>query len=470
MEDKIFIRELFEKYHINQILKVKGKFLECLIDRIIYEYEIFDKGNFTTSRFSNINNFIVKSLIIVGGAFLSLLKSLKYKKNIRLNSEIIAVPYADHIVRFKRLQEISDVSIDFIYPPIFHFDNLPNHLSTLKKQNNNVFLGSFSFQGIIQSLWIILRNYKSFKRCSQALDCHFESHTCRLPSIIILSILYRDFISSLIGKISDKKRIWLFDYDFDLKYIIFNEIIHEKRPGDTTVHIQHGSFTSYEDAYCNPLSDYSLCCSPREENIIKLHNRYDSQIIPLGAPLQSFIDENLQTLPNISYDILVLLTSTYEKNNTEKQIEFLKTIYNTNYKYLVRFRPASRGLDEIKLKPYLSNVCVSKDSTLQEDISRAKIIVSFSEDALYTAIRNSKKIIIITKADITKIYKFDNKSSNLIIIENFKDANDSEIKQLLDTYDECTYENDGFVLYNFGANSIPALHGNFMKIFNSIMQ
>lgn len=472
-KDIEFIKSIFEKYGVNNILNINGKYYDTLVKRIIYEYRVFDKWSFSTSRFSNISNFIVKTLIILGGACLSIIKSKKYKQNGNpIEDNIIAIPFADRIIRFKMLSKISEEDIGIIYPPVFHFTFIKDHLDYFITNRMNVHLGCFSFRSILYSLFIVLNNFHKLNNCSKELDQYFQSRTCKLPGIILLTILYHDFFERLIRKIPPTtSKIWIFDYDFDLKYIVFNSIIHRQRKEDKTIHLQHGSFFNYHEAYCNPISDYSLCCSKREQEIINKYNPYQSTIIPLGAPLQTFLDSIPINDPILSptYDIVVLLGSTYEKKREQQQKTIIKLLNKNNYKVLYRFRPASRKIDELKLKSDIANSDISNGTTLQTDISRAKIIISFSEDAIYCAMRNQKKIVLFIDENPTSIYNY-NCTTNNIYISN---ETGSEVLEIIDdmvrTYDECNYYNDNFVIFNFGDNDLTLLRGKFNCLIKKLI-
>lgn len=473
MNKSTSIKNLFDKYQIDRILSLENKYLETLINRVIYEYEVFDKIGFSNSKYSTLSNFYIKSLIILGGALISIFRTLGIKtKKYKNNSSLIAIPFADHIIRFKHLQDISDLPIDIVYPPLFHFQNIRNHLKYFRDRNINNDIGIFSIKMLLKILWIVSSNIKNLKKCSLELDSIFNSKSCKLPGIIITALLYRNFISSFIKRmvLTQERRIWIFDYDFDIKYIMFNDEIHKLRPQDITIHIQHGSFFSYEDSYCNPVSDYSLCCSPREKKIISHYNTFHSKIYSLGAPLQSFIDSpsQMELDKTPSYDILVLLTDVYDKELKDKQVDYLKSIKNKNYRILLRYRPASKAFDQKVLQPYKGNAIESTDKTLQEDIDRSKIIISFSEDALYTAIRNNKKIILFSKDVPEKTYDFKYSSENMIIVESKEDIHTQILEKMILTYNNCNYNDDKFIQFNFGLNDLNLIKQNFTMFLKSL--
>lgn len=259
------------------------------------------------------------------------------------------------------------------------------------------------------------------------------------------------------------------DFCFELKYITFNDVIHKQRPQDKTIHLQHGSFFTYQPAYCNPCCDISLCCSPREKDIIDQNNKYKSRIEYLGAPLQSFIDKSNIDKVESSFDILFLMTDTYSAENKMLQTIFLKGFDFLRYKVLVRYRPASRIDDETYLSPFIGGATVSNGTTLTDDVKSAKTIVSFSEDALYIGLRYNKRIVVICSEDPKETYNFDNSTSNIIITNHLSISKSLDWDAFIEGAEECDYNTDNFALYNFGINNFEQLRIRFKEILTTCL-
>ena len=133
-KDYIFVRSLIDKYRLNEkYFHLDEKYLFSYIDRIVYEYRVMDTLTFVTSKWSRVSSYFLKVFIILGGAFLSVIKTQKIKKSIALantsfDSGIIALPFADNVMRMKRLRDLCDMDIDICYHPHFHFQSLQKQI------------------------------------------------------------------------------------------------------------------------------------------------------------------------------------------------------------------------------------------------------------------------------------------------------------------------------------------------------
>lgn len=477
MNDEQVVKNILSKYGIKDILKIEDKYYCAIIDRLIYDYREFDRINYTTSKFSNINNTFLKIIILLGGAIISYFKTKLVKQRINnlkfIDAPIIALPYADNIIRFMRLHEIIPDGFDIYYHPHYHFENIKRHINFYNKTKQHIYVDEFSLRVIIKCLYLVFVNFYKINKASKLLDKHFKSHTCKLPGLIIFSYIYRASISKFIrNKIhSNTQKKWLLDYDIDYKYIFFNSIIHQLRPQDCTIHIHHGSFYDFEVSYCNPVSDYSFCCSPREKMIIDKYNKYHSRINFLGAPLQTFTDRvDRKKNYKSQYDILLLLTDTYDQKAKETQVEFIQNINYSRYSVLARFRPSSKEHDYNDLSQYLSQASISNGTSLTEDVHSSKIVISFSEDALYTCLRNDKRIVLVCRKEPKQTYSFKYNSDNIKIIWKVNELFDSMLDLMIENYTNCNYDSDSFVQYNFGENSFEGIKTRFTWLINNYVR
>ena len=467
-EDIEFVKQTFEKYGIRDLLGLKGKYYDDFVDLVCWSYRNTDSEVWVNSKFQRVSNYYIKILIVLGGAFVSSIKFLvkygKFKTRL-IKSTIIAVPFCGAHVRYKYIHDLVD-DVTLCYPPIFHYQYLDTHINCFKKQGHNIHIDRFDFSDILNVCFVILRNERRLKRCHYDIDNYFEKDYGYFISVLITSLLYKKYIIRFQNKIAaDTISIkWLFDYDFDYKYIIFNNEIKKQRPSDVTFHVQHGAFFGYEDAYCNPVSDINLCCSPREKVIIENYNKYHSRIFPLGSSLQS-IDKSEDNQVMISFDVLVLLTDTVLAETADFQKKLLKDLSRRNIRVLIRYRPQSAHLDKKVLNKYTARMKISSGTTLKHDILSAKMVVCFSEDAIYECFRNKKRVVYVVKN--TSFYNFDNaKNSNMCITspESFDDF----------IFDECSkdyvvdYSKDEFVLYNFGDFEYDRIKSNLNRIIDQI--
>lgn len=471
MDDKQYVDKIFYKYGISNLLNFcESKYYNAYIDRIIYDYRILDKRGFTVSKFTKSRSFLLKYIYIVIGAFLSSIRLLFYRtpqKNIE-ERNIIALPYSDLYIRFKRLQEIISYPIMIYYHPVFHLKNLFIHRKYFKENNQMVVIDAFNVSDVIYLIWRFTINYCKLKQCSNELNKYFGYDTHHIVGAYAFYLLYEKSFGRFVEKkLSNlNRKIWFLDYDLDYKYIIFNDVIKKKRINDVTVHIQHGSFFEYEGAYCNPVSDVTLCCSEREKKIISKFNLYKADIRILGAPLQTFNDNIVSVNKKneySEYDCLFLLTST----NLSERTNIMKTILENHnfkkFKTLIRFRPVSVNEDRLVLASYISGGDISENSSLQNDIKKSKVIISFSEDATFQSLREQKKTILVVSQAAYKNYVFTQLSDSVFVtnIDNYHNVN---LDYLIENYTSCNYSKDKFVESNFGINSIDELKDNMNKI------
>lgn len=466
-EDIEFVKQTFEKYGIRDLLGLKGKYYDDFVDLVCWSYRNTDSEVWVNSKFQRVSNYYIKILIVLGGAFVSSIKFLlkygKFKTRL-IKSTIIAVPFCGAHVRYKYIHDLVD-DVTLCYPPIFHYQYLDTHINCFKKQGHNIHIDRFDFSDILNVCFVIFRNERRLKRCHYDIDNYFEKDYGYFISVLITSLLYKKYIIRFQNKIAaDTISIkWLFDYDFDYKYIIFNNEIKKQRPSDVTFHVQHGAFFGYEDAYCNPVSDINLCCSPREKVIIENYNKYHSRIFPLGSSLQS-IDKSEDNNILASFDVLVLLTDTVIAETTDFQIKLLKDLSKRSIDVLVRYRPQSAQIDKKVLSGYTHGMKISAGTTLKNDILSAKMVVCFSEDAVYECIRNHKRVVYMV-CD-TSFYNFTNAESSQMHIFSPESFDNSVFNRNFE-YDIIDYSTDEFVRYNFGDFEFEKLK---MKLNNIINQ
>lgn len=471
-KDVNFVIDTLKKYHINDLLGINNEYLDVYSRRINKEYNSLKSEIWKNSKFEGISIICLKIFIILGGCLLSIIKCFWYKKRIlyksNIKSPIVALAFADRYVRFKYLNRLTETPIHIVYPPIFHYKTLALHINEFNKQKIPLDIHCFSLKGILKVGYYVISNYANMKKCSRDIDEYYNCKSNRFINILMISILYKDYIDRLLKK-WNYKIVWLFDYDFDYKYIVYNSEIHKQKISDLTVHIQHGAFYGYNDAYCNPISDYSLCCSPREKAIIDENNKYKSTIISLGASLQSF-DDTFKDIKVVGskFDVTILLTDIDSKTMLDLMIVLLETIRSYPIATKVRYRPASKSIDKKILEPYTKGMTESNGTTLREDIMNSKSIISFSADAVYDCLRSNKKILYVApdKSD----YDFSHGSSDFIRITDVNHFTKDDIEFLVRDEDmNCDYMSDNFVHYNFGSVTFAEVKNNFRLLIDRIL-
>lgn len=464
-EDVTFVKEEFKRFGINDLLGLSGKYFDAFIDVLCWSYRDTDEDIWVNSRFQRIDNFYIKTCVVLGGALISSIKCfIKYNNYSihALRNRIIAMPFCGSHVRYKYIHELIDEDITIQYPPLFHYQYLQEHINSFKERGNSITIGRFTIKEVLSITMQIFKRMRDLKRCHEEIDLYFTRNYGYLMSAIVTSLLYKKYIIRFISVISDDNLPckWLFDYDFDYKYIVFNNEIKKHRSNDITIHLQHGAFFGYQEAYCNPVSDMSLCCSQREKVIIESYNKYQSKICALGSSLQS-IDLNRYNKVPVSNDVLVLLTDTVLAETTEFQKQILVDLSQSGLKVLIRYRPQSADIDKKVLSAYTHSMKVSEGTTLKNDILSSKMVVCFSEDAVFECFRNHKRVVYIVGD--TSFYNFTNAESSQMHIFSPKTF-DSSIFNTNFEDDVIDYSTDKFVKYNFGDFEFERIKNNINEI------
>ena len=472
IENFTFVKEILDNYQINEkFWKLSPKYYDAYINKICGDYLFENSEAFKNSRFSWVRSFFLHSVFILLGAFVSVLKSYRYlkvPKTINADAQIIACPFCGRYVWFKHLSRLIDSPIRVVYHPLFHYDYFKQNVDAYDKQTVSPEFYRFGLWDILKGFVTLLYSFKRSNCCAKELDDIFGVYTGKFSRIFLFPILYGGFIKRFVkgNKFGEKRIVWLFDYDYDYKYIVFNNIIHQLRNNDITFHLQHGSFVTYNPAYCNPVCDYSLCCSKREQKIILGNNAFDSKIRVLGAPLQTFDDVDITEKPNKFWDILCLLTEA-DDLGYEPMKNVLRQLDRDSFKIRIRYRPASKNEDKKKLEAFVSGMEESVGKTLLEDVLISKVVICFSEDALYTAIRNGNPIVYVRNVNIAQYYDVSEQSSYFYII-NDNDFPSVPISYMVSNYKDCDFIRDNCVINNFGYYRLEEIKAQINIILSNI--
>ena len=470
-KDTEYVKQLFSESRVDKLLGLEGKYFDAFVDVVCWTYRNTDSEIWVNSKFQRVGNYSAKVLILLGGGFLSAVKhSLIYRKYQPgdMAEKNIAVPFCGAHVRFRDVFDLLGDDTCVLYPPLFHYQFLQRHIDCFEAQGRRISIGKFRFWDILSVAWSVMVHQGRLRSCHLALDAYFAKRYGSLASIVVTSLLYRRFIRRILKLIPQDgvSRRWFFDYDFDYKYIVFNNEIKKVRRGDVTIHVQHGSFFGYNDAYCNPVSDVSLCCSPREKKIIEDSNRYGSRIFAQGSSWQS-IDRSVvkSDTDAIRYDFLVLLTDVMEQKSADFQKQLLVDLSQMKARVLVRYRPQSADADKMVLQEYTRGMTVSVGTTLKQDILRSRTVICFSEDAVFECFRNDRKVLFLVN-DI-KWYDFSIASSDNICIQSVETYNPKVLHGFL-VGASCDYSQDEFVRFNFGDFSFAKVQENLASIMNAL--
>lgn len=473
-----FIYSLLEKNGIFRLLCLKSKYKSAYVDMICFDYNTLSNPLIHHSPLNDNSNFYIKILTTLLAALVShfrtCLINIRYSNKEAIDQDIILLPFADKIIRFKYIHSISKEPIAIQYPPLWHFDNIKRHLAWYEQRGESVCIGSFGFANILKSFLKLLANLSKIKKCSLELDSLYNSNNNNFAFRITMSLLYDGFARKMVNNIGNrqKNKIWLLDYDLDYKYIIFNNVIKTLRRQDKTVHLQHGAFVTEVESYCNPVSDYSLCCCGREKDIILKNNRYSANILVLGAPFQTF-QNDLEKEPlkvSENYDVTVLMTDT-EETALKLQKQVLEKLKSLNLKILLRYRPSSKDIDAKRIGNVTKGMVVSQGSTLLEDIISSNLVLSFSEDALYDCIRNNKATVFCLpdSYDYHNLYDFRYPLPEGFVICNGCEFSDVDVDRM-SHLPQIQFDNDDFITFNFGISSFSRLRDRFDSVIKQIKE
>ncbi len=382
-------------------------------------------------------------------------------------SDNIFIPFPDvRYIRFRLIPEIFPDNHLILYPPTFNFKATFKH-STYFHQKKSIFLlTSFGFFTPINFVLISFKLRKEFKNIRSILspeDINFFKNSLQIP--ILVSVAYKIYFENVINSLSlnDKKRNWFFDFDKDYKYLAFNEVIKKSRNEDKTVHIQHGLFWNEDLVYIKPSTDYIFCCSKREKQIIDQSILNPNRSFVIGAPLQTFVCENNSEIEFLKVEktkVLIILTVCVHDEVLELQKQVINYLQNKGESLQIRFRPASLIEDEKIIRPILNDKSeISRYNSLIQDISEAKMVISFSEDSLLNCFKLNKTIYFGCPYDPKFLRENLDKSMPFYF---FQTKN-----EFLKMYNQNNYiehynwSDNSFVEDNFGSNSINILFNRF---------
>lgn len=468
------LQSILLKHNILKEARINNNSLGAFVDSMLLDIK-YEGHNIRRIPFMN-SHFIIKVFIIFFGViysnFIYLIKIHNKPKLDFSNIKYIFLPFSDsHFIRFKYIPNILESDYAIIYPPAFHTDGIIKHLSFFSERKTSIITPSFGFKNALIFLYRSIKNIYKIMAVSKELASEFsykEKNSFELGMMIsILNQVYmNEFLNSIV-KVNKNKIIWFFDFDKDYKFIAFNSEIKKMRQEDLTVHIQHGLFWGNDICYVSPNTDYIFCCNNRERNIILSTISDPKRVLVTGVPLQTFdniFEENLEN-ESAKYDYLVLLSSSFDDKAFKIQCEILSYFKGQeSFSYAVRLRPASKDYDVEKFDSFLDNNCITSNTTLSQDIDKAKFIVSFSEDSLIECFRKKKPTLFGNPFNLKFI---DDHRSSDIPFNIFK--NISEFEKLITNRDlSYNFYEDIYIRDNFGELDFEKMKINFLNNINII--
>lgn len=408
------------------------------------------------SRSVNVFFYLLKLVFgIIISDFIHFFQNKNHQKTI-FNNNVFITHYST-IIKAKELVNIfSENELTVLYLPTIHIRSKYKHINYFKNDSNvffdyfglKVFLFSFS---LLKDTFFLMKIQKNYKE--------------DFPHIIRVVLKYKIFIKYS-EKLTDadikNKKNWILDNDRDGSFSAIVGVMRQTNAN--TINMQHGLFFEGNKFYLPSISKYVFCCTSREKELFKRAGHNENNIFVLGAPLQSINSHIKKVNVSIQYDVLILLANT---SNETLRLMAQKSVLNVlknfdNKKILLRFRPASENQDKAKLLDDLyPNFYISKNSTLTDDVSRSKEIISFSFDALYECFRLKKRVYFICEDNIFSQLR---SSKNPILVPY------SSINKLTYYFKEELTVDFGEESYDFGSPDFDAYSSRIKKYCDLLIQ
>lgn len=444
---------------IQHFLKIDNRTIDCIFDSIEFEYE-------SQSNNKSINSYVFIFSLPFIILFTNLLFLLKFQNRIRKINKFIFITHYSHIIKLKSLNTILDENdYSILYIPTLHLGDIKKHYSFFSKNQNVSFL-SFGFTAFILGFHLI-KHLRSLFRILNKTEV-IESKIGQF--LIIKSILSFKTFQIVTQQYLKKgllknfyNHVFVFDADKPPQFSGIINVLSKNKA--KCINLQHGSFFDNNKFYLPAYAQYCFCCSEREKNLYISHGMIPDNIFITGAPLQTIgnntKNKNLKST-YILYDFLILCSSTRGKELLQIQINTIKKLsLKKNLKIRIRFRPASKKYDLDNIAPHLlSSWSVSEGVSIEDDISFANEVISFSFDSLFYCYSLNK---------ITHLVCFNN------IYKQLKESNLLHIHSDELDYSKCgnfvnnDSDNIDDFLYNFGSIDFNDNKQNFIQSLNKVL-
>lgn len=462
-----------DRYGIPEILGLKGKFLKKYIEDVIdTNVDGRKSGVFLREGYYRYSSFFVKSLLYFLVTIITIFREKKYvrlvKNPAKSFNKFVYVAGAYKIVKAQKIGDILPEASVY-YFPLSNLNFIRSHIKTFNDKDFPLIIDTFQAKHILKTFKVFVINYRQLKQFSRSVDEIYGINYNDVIVVLLKTIYFVNHYNYFVQQLKQDKHIWLLEFHSGMEMLALQNALKDKRPQDITVHMQHGTMLEHTyPEYHHPVTDYDIVCGEREVRILSDLNKYNTKLVGIGCPLQSlgYIKDSPAEL--IQYDVLVLLTATNLTSTFGYQVKVLKKLSEMkNVKVLLRFRPASKIDDQCKLEPYTIGMIKSKGTSLDEDISKANVVISFSADAMYSCFRQGRKmmLIVLDNSIEAEFNKCNIDSANLKIMT--ADAFESSVlNQMIVNRDMVDYTNDSYVKYNFG--SIDTL--TYRREFNDFLE
>lgn len=399
---------LFDKYKnaIKNIFEIDDKAVEMLC---------FEAERIQNMTLLSKHTFFFHGLLSIITNFLYPLKGIKRNVNVKDNDDFIFVSCPDTIFRTKTIDIIAhDLKYRLLYLPNFHIMTALKYHRFFKEQGVNAYFLTVKLSDVYKAQKKVNRFIKNVGLPPEDLQ------TQRMISVLSSFAIYDPIAKRCLDSCKSFKGKWILEHD---KFYFMATVINLHQIGFNCTMLQHGVFFRPSFNYIPLYCDNVLCCSEREKQIYVDNGIAESRISVFGAPLQTLqLNDDLRSTEN-KFDILIMLTLVNEEN-IEVIKAVLKYVKSKYQKVLVRLRPRSRREDEILLQDEIQGMKLNViGSSIIDDISCCKKVISFSEDANVEIAKMQKPFVYVwTEGD-----KQSSCMDNCATMKNYKE----EINKLM---------------------------------------
>ena len=246
---------------------------------------------------------------------------------------------------------------------------------------------------------------------------------------IYLFLIYQYWAKLVVDDIEEffKNCVVVLDNDISGTQLALTEELNKRNI--KTVQVQHGTYFSDNIEYIPPLCKYMLCCSKREMKIQIQSGFCKNNLFTYGIPFRTLNNiENRKVITPSEVDCLILGSGgpLWYQERLIEIVNSVKSSYFEKLKVKIRPHPDIKESQKKNWEGLIKNKIISSNKSLIEDIDSAKIIISFSMDALTPCLKRKKKTIFCVN------YHHNNKITYEFLMEvdfiRFADTSDELIE------------------------------------------
>ena len=218
------------------------------------------------------------------------------------------------------------------------------------------------------------------------------------------------------------RSLFIFDMDESGKELLLAEQLN--RHNIKTLLVQHGAM--FSPSYYIPTCNFMACCSIRSKKALINEGIDNNRLFVIGQPFQTLTDSKKKTNSSKKYDILILASGgrgfKYHDNLNNNILKNSKYLNNLNSIYI---RPDPRmNNKDIQELHFNDNVHIlSTLNSLGDTLSNAKIVITFSIDALISSLRQHLPTVVCIPEELYIPSHFDF-LNNIQIIKVARNSNE----------------------------------------------